>query len=420
MGKTTLIKKLCLDWSRDCIHQFDFVFLLDGKKLTLTEPVYSLQTLLLQLSSFASSCKDPEMVYAQILAASRRVLVIFDGFDKLRDYEVLLQTLEKDLVTSLQKDSKAQTFTVRQLYSAILQRVLLPGCTLLLSTRPRGTASQLLRRVDSLLEVSGFTPTHVEMYLSQYFTDPELRVCALDCLKSSSYLHLLCWNPGLCRLVCMVLEHCKNSDILPRTLTGLCHQLLFLKMEKDRGSAKLHNEDQKSTQSGQEVPTEVSENSEVRRRKQAKSRTRTSSCTQRTRRSKEQEKQGDNVNEVWGNVDRAEDRDMVSQLASLAWEGIRADTSILPSDKAISTKVKAFGLRTGFLLCQRLRTRLLNLSCENDGGGKRDQNESEEGEEGEHKRNGDVSLDNYNDHILMWASPFLQSYMAAVHLSFSR
>uniref|UniRef100_A0A3Q4GYS0 Class II major histocompatibility complex transactivator n=1 Tax=Neolamprologus brichardi TaxID=32507 RepID=A0A3Q4GYS0_NEOBR len=284
MGKTTLIKKLCIDWSRDCIPQFDFVFLLDGKKLSVTEPVYSLQTLLLNLSSSAPSCVDPEAVYAQILAAPKRVLIIFDGFDELRNYETLLQAQEKDLTASLQKDSKAKTFTVRQLYSAILQRVLLPGCTLLLSTRPRGTASQLLRRTDSLLEMCGFTPANVETYLSQYFSDPGLRESALESLKSMSYLNLLCWNPGLCRLVCLILEQSRSVDVLPRTLTGLCHQVLCLKMDKDGRSTPTHTE-----------------------------------------------------------------------LSSLAWEGVKANSSILPTGRDISGKVKAFGLRTGLFLSHQLR-----------------------------------------------------------------
>uniref|UniRef100_A0A3Q0SH56 NACHT domain-containing protein n=1 Tax=Amphilophus citrinellus TaxID=61819 RepID=A0A3Q0SH56_AMPCI len=304
MGKTTLIKKLCLDWSRDCIPQFDFVFLLNGKKLSITEPTYSLQTLLLNLSSSAPSCTDPEAVYAQVLAAPKRVLIIFDGFDELRNYETLLQTQEKDLITSLQKDSKTKTFTVRQLYSAILQRVLLPGCTLLLSTRPRGTASQLLRRTDSLLEMCGFTPANVETYLSQYFTEPGLRASALDSLKSISYLNLLCWNPGLCQLVCSILEQSRSLEVLPRTLTGLCHQVLV------------------------------------------------------------------------GGDARTEDRELLAQLSSLAWEGVKANSSSLPTGQAISAKVKAFGLRTGLLLSHLLRTSPDLSSGDKEGG----QNEAEVGE----------------------------------------
>lgn len=432
MGKTTLIRKLCLDWSRDCIPQFDFVFLLDGKALTLTEPTFSLQTLLLNLSSFAPSCMDPDAVYAQILAAPKRVLIIFDGFDELRDYEILLQTQEKDLVTSLQKDSKAQTYTVRQLYAAILQRVLLPGCTLLLSTRPRGAASQVLRRTDSILEVCGFTPTDVETYLSQYFTDPALRASALDRLKNCSYLHLLCWNPGLCRLVCFVLEQSKSSEVLPRTLTGLCHRVLRLKMEKDSESTQSQTEAQTeiSVQSVEETQTQISSRSQVKRcHKNAKSKAqvRTRSHTQRTRRGKKQEKEedeGKDLMSVGGEVDRTQEREMLSQLGSLAWEGVKANSSILPTGRTISAKLKAFGHRTGLFLSYHLRTRQAVSSDEGDGGGREDKDEMGRGEKAERTGNQgrtDIkNVDASDDHILLWANPFLQSFLAGVHLSLSK
>ncbi|XP_047427221.1 MHC class II transactivator isoform X3 [Mugil cephalus] len=388
MGKTTLIKKLCLDWSRDAVPQFDFVFLLDGKSLTLTEPVYSLRTLLLSVSSFASSCPDPEEVYAQIAAAPKRVLIIFDGFDELRDYEVLLQTQEKELVASLQRDGRAQSFTVRQLYSALLQRILLPGCTLLLSTRPRGSASQLLRRADGFLEVCGFTPTHVETYLSQYFTDPVLRASALELLRSSSYLRLLCWNPGLCRLVCLVLEQSAGLEVLPRSLTGLCHEVLRLKMDKDGKRTETDAETQVPETEPQPEPFERSQVKTCHKQR-----------FQRGRRTKLQETELDEVDEetsqrVGGAAERTEDRQLLSQLSALAWDGVKANSSILPKGPATSGKLQEFGLRMGLLLSHRLRT------TRRTGGGER--------------------REVVEDHILLWANPFLQSYLAAVHLSLSR
>ncbi|XP_008290066.1 MHC class II transactivator isoform X2 [Stegastes partitus] len=420
-GKTTLIKKLCLDWSRDCISQFDFVFLLDGKQLSLAEPTFSLQTVLLNLSSFAPPCMDPEAVFAQILAAPKRVLIIFDGFQELREYEMLLQTQEKDLVTSLLKDNKAQTFTVKQLYSAVLQRVLLPGCTLLLSTRPRGSALQLLRRADSLLETCGFTPTHIATYLTQYFTDPALRASALDCLKSSSYLQLLCWNPGLCRLVCLVLEQSKSLEVLPRTLTGLCHQVLCLKMEKERGNPCVEAQTQTPVQVIQENNTQMSDSCQVKRcdrNNRTKSRKQLSG-TSGSKRSRRAKKQRDEVDEdmksdVEG-VDRTE-RELLSQLSSLAWEGVKSNSSILPTGRTVPGKLKAFGLRTGLVLSHHLRKRPLVSNGENEGGGREDKHEMEE--EKENRERTDTDLD--DDHILLWANPFLQSYMAAVHLFLSR
>ncbi|XP_047215787.1 MHC class II transactivator-like [Girardinichthys multiradiatus] len=425
MGKTTLIKKLCLDWSKDCIPQFDFVFLLDGKQLTLTEPVHSLQTLLLSRSSFAPPCMDPEGVYAQILAAPKRVLVVFDGFDELRNYEMLLQTQEKDLVASLQKDSKAQAFTVKQLFSGILQRVLLPGCMLLLAIRPRGTASQLLRRTDSFLEVCGFTSANVETYVSQYFSDPELRASALDYLKICNYLHLLCWNPGLCHLVCNVLQQCKSSDALPRTLTTLCHKVLCLKMEKDRGSPEslVEPKSQKTVEPIEE--TEISNNSQGRRghknnRTRARAVPRISSRSQRARRMKGQEKlEEENACE---DTNRTESRELLSQLCSLAWEGVKSNSSVVPRERTISTKLRAFSLKAGLLLSQSLMKRTPAKLEDSEGGGREVNNGTVGVEEKESKQKGGnaETFDECEDNILLWANPFLQSYMAAVHLSLSR
>lgn len=420
MGKTTLIKKLCLDWSKDSIPQFDFIFLFEGKKLTLTEPTYSLQTLLLSLSSFSPPCTDPGEVYTQILAAPKRVLIIFDGFDELRDYKMLLQALEKDLVTSLQRDSKAQSFTVKQLFSAILQRVLLPGCTLLLATRPRVIASQLLRRTDSLLEVCGFNPANVETYLSKYFTDPMLKASVVDRLTASSYLRLLCWNPGLCHMVCTVLERSKSSEVLPRTLTGLCHQVLCQKLGKDIGRTQWPGETQ-------EALAEISNNSQVRKGHEnnpTKSRRvrQSALCFQKARKTKGQDKRQVKVDE--GNVSEdangKENKELLSQLSSLAWEGVKSNTSIIPAGSVVSVKLKAFGLRTGLLLSQRLRTIVKRDNEE--GGGHDDTNKMRRVEEGESKENGgDVDVvDDSDDGMLLWANPFLQSYIAAIHLSLSR
>lgn len=422
MGKTTLIKKLCLDWSRDGIPQFDFVFLLDGKGLTVTQPIYGLKTLLLNISTFATSCTDPEAVYAQILAAPKRVLIIFDGFDELRDYESLVQTQEKDVIASLQKDSKAQAFTVRQLYSAILQRVLLPGCTLLLSTRPRGTASQLLKRTDSFLEVCGFSPVNIETYLTQYFSDPALRTAALDSLKSNSYLHFLCWNPGVCRLVCLVLEQAQSMEVLPRTLTGLCHQVLCLKMKKDSISTPSQAEDQTqiSVQPVKETQTQLSnclrENScHNNNRTRSRTQVRSSSYTQRGRRVKQVRKAEKEMRTLGEDGDNTEDRELLSQLSSLAWEGVKANSSILPTGRAISAQLKAFGFRTGLFLSRPLRTKSFVSSGEKKGGG----GEKEERKENREKAETEIT-ESFNDHMLLWANPFLQSYMAAVHLSMSR
>lgn len=398
MGKSTLIKKLCLDWSKDRFPQFDFVFLLDGKLLTLTKPNFSLQTLLLNFSSFSIACSDPDAVYAQITAAPKRVLIIFDGFAEIRDFEALLQPQDKDLTASLQKDSKTQTYTIKQLYAGILQKVLLLGSTLLLAARPRGAASQVLRRTDSYLDICGFSLSDVETYVSRYFTEPSLRESALESLKVCSYLHLLCWNPGLCRLVCSVLS--KNLGELPRTLTELCRQVLDLRVRESvhAPTATPSSDDQTTSSSSSEKQVHHVEVQPKR---------------SRSAEIEEKEEEKEKAEEGTGGGKEAEA--FLSQLSSLAWDGVKSQTSVVPGGWALPSSLKAFGHRTGLLVSCDLRTRHLISSGEIKGGGGEAKGQSKR-----RKKDRGIAGEQAEDHILLWASPYLQSYLAALHLSLSR
>lgn len=388
MGKSTLIKKLCLNWSKDHFPQFDFVFLLDGRMLTLTKPNFSLQTLLLHLSSCTTACLAPDAVYAQVRAAPKRVLVIFDGFGDIRDFEALMQPQEKDLTVSLQKDSKTHTYTIKQLYAGILQKALLPGCTLLLAARPRGAASQVLRRTDCCLDMCGFSPSDVTTYLSRYFDEPSLRESALDCLRSCSYLQLLCWNPGLCRLVCSVLS--KNLGELPRTLTELCRQVLDLRVG---GGVRSLTATCSSDKHADVQP-------------------------KRSRRAKIEEKEDEKEKAEEATDVGKEPEELLSQLSSLAWDGVKSQSSVVPGGWTLSSELKAFGHRTGLLVSHDLRTRHLISSGETKGGGGEAKGPSKRRKKVCEDRG--TARDQPEDHILQWASPYLQSYLAALHLCLSR
>lgn len=401
MGKSTLIKKLCLDWSNDRFPQFDFVFLLDGKMLSLTKPTFSLQALLLKFSSFATTCLDPDAVYAQVVAAPKRVLIIFDGFAEIRDFETLLQPQEKDLTAALQKDSKSPTYTIKQLYAGILQKLLLPGCTLLLAARPRGAASQALRRTDSYLDICGFSLSDVETYVSRYFADPSLRESALEGLKGCSYLHLLCWNPGLCRLVCSLLT--QNPGKLPRTLTQLCRQVLDLRV---RASAHAFAAAQAS---GKQATSSSSSEQQVHHVEVQPKRSKSAEM-------KEKEEGKEKAEEATGGGEEAED--LLSQLSSLAWEGVKSQSSVVPGGWILSSRLKAFGHSTGLLLSHDLRTRHLISSGEIKGGGGEAKGQSKRRRKVCKERG--TAGEQAEDHILLWACPYLQSYLAALHLCLSR
>ncbi|XP_030645625.1 MHC class II transactivator [Chanos chanos] len=225
MGKSVLIRRLCLDWANDCLPQFKFVFLLNFKTLSRTQSSHSLRSLLFDLSS-APGSENTEDVFKYILSSPAEVLIIFDSFDDFRDYTGLLHCPD-----TYDLDSN---YSIKDLFSGLFQKKLLAGCTLLIATRPKGVLNQLLRKVDSILELCGFTSEEIQLYTSNYFRDSTFCEKALAAIKSQSYVFSLCSCPLLCRITCSLLE---NQDCagftLPSTLTGLCKRLLHQILNKN-------------------------------------------------------------------------------------------------------------------------------------------------------------------------------------------
>ena len=429
MGKTTLTWRLGLDWSAGSFPQFDFLFLLEGKSLALTKPTFSLPTLLLGgLSPVTPLCLDTHQVFSHVAAAPERVLIVFDGFQETWHLESLLQALNKNLVADLQKDTRKPAFTVRQLYSALLQRVLLPGCTLLITARPRGATGSLQRWADSLFELSGFSPAEVDGALSRYFTEPTSHDTALTRLQSSPYISSLCWNPALFRLVCFVLEHCDHSETLHDTLSGLCHRALRLKLAQQSEDTGSHDPSPAPLQVKLEGDACRSlkhvQAKKVTKKMSVLSCNRKASTTTVGRRKEKGTSEGKKKKKH----DGSDEEELLAQLSRLAWEGVQQNDLVLPPGQGFTATVREVGLRA----------ELFHSSPEWEGGGQAGQMESADKEDnarGAGERRGseerkntrgkmksDEDFEDISDgsHVLSWSNPFLQSFLAGLHISSTR
>lgn len=230
-GKTTFVQRLALDWSTGGLPQFQFVFILNCKVLNLTRPSYSLKSLLFALSAVAV-CKNSDAVFKHVLSNPQKVLIVFDSFDDIKDLEGLLQSCATSVTDN--------NYSVRQLFSGLFQKKILSGCTLLMATRPKDVLNQLLRKVDSILELRCFSAEDIELYISKYFPDASKQEGPLKKIQSQKYVFSLCSNPALCQFTCFLLEHQDTGGYtLPSTLTDLCQRVLDQHLQlnaKDQGS----------------------------------------------------------------------------------------------------------------------------------------------------------------------------------------
>ncbi|XP_023677631.2 MHC class II transactivator isoform X1 [Paramormyrops kingsleyae] len=218
-GKTAFVQKLCLDWADGNLPQFEYIFVLDSKVLNLPHTTYSLRKLLFDLSS-SPPCKNTTAIFKHVLSVPQKVLIVFDSFDDFRDPEGLLH--------SPATCNTKERFSVKQLFAGIFQKKLLRGCTLLILARPKGVFNQFLAKVDRIVELCGYSPENITLYISECFRDRGDK--ALEKLKKQRYLSSRCSNPLICRYMCFLLKH---SERLPSTLTSLFQQVLDKKMHSD-------------------------------------------------------------------------------------------------------------------------------------------------------------------------------------------
>uniref|UniRef100_A0A8C5ZRC8 NLR family pyrin domain containing 10 n=1 Tax=Marmota marmota marmota TaxID=9994 RepID=A0A8C5ZRC8_MARMA len=177
-GKTTLVRKMVLDWATGTLYPGREVVLLKGCKLE-------------QLLSWC--CGDNQAPVTEILKQPERLLFILDGFDELQRPSGQL--------------GKRVGSPMENVLRLLIRRQLLPTCSLLVTTRPPalGSLEPMLgqrRRVHVL----GFSEEERRQYFSFYFKDEEQARHAFEFVQGNDVLYTACQVPGICWVVCSWLK----------------------------------------------------------------------------------------------------------------------------------------------------------------------------------------------------------------------
>ncbi|XP_078519287.1 MHC class II transactivator isoform X2 [Lissotriton helveticus] len=219
IGKSVLVKKVCQDWSTGGYSKFVFVFCFECRRFNLTGQKYSLKDLLFGLSAKPEEKCDGAFDY--ILRNPDEVLLIFDGFDDVQDFDGLMHC-------SVDPSSK-QPHTMKELFAGIFLKKLLRGCTVLITARPKDKFNQYLAKADKVVEMIGFSPHHVDEYMKKHFEKVSYGTDCMKQIRECQYLLSYCYIPLMCRLVCVAFEAVfKAGDRkLPSTLTTLLVNLVI-------------------------------------------------------------------------------------------------------------------------------------------------------------------------------------------------
>ena len=196
VGKTTITRKLCIDWANGHILQeYYLVVLIPLREFNLSQQdVFHVSDLLI---GDDVTLKDDVLQYLQKYSGSNSLL-IFDGFDEL-SYK------ERELI--------GNSLLVKIIKGDILFR-----SSIIVTSRPYASKSlKDFQRVNRHVEVLGFTERQIHDCVEQNLKENGEKL--LQDLNERLDIKSLCYIPLNCRIVLFVYK--RNNSELPDTLTQL-------------------------------------------------------------------------------------------------------------------------------------------------------------------------------------------------------
>ncbi|TSK38535.1 Protein NLRC5 [Bagarius yarrelli] len=244
-GKTLLMHCLAHNWAQGSYPSIKLLFLLEFRQLNLISQPLSLNELLFRF--FLPSVENNEqskVVLNYVLSNPEKICLIFDGYDEFG----ARFTGPKELVGSVDPH---QQLPLADLLSALCRSKILPGCTVLVTCRPRDVFDLFGSSDYFVAELLGFNQERVKEYTEEYFHEKGavIKERAIQLLTESHHLLSMSYVPGLCHVCCVCLDHflsCNSSrqpgTQLPTSLTQIYLQILsaFISRCQECGSSDNH------------------------------------------------------------------------------------------------------------------------------------------------------------------------------------
>ena len=221
IGKTSLSTKLLRLWASgeafNGDQHFNVVFLLKFRRFNNNNANLSLRDL---LAAAETVLNLDDAMWEFIKQEPNKVLLIFDGLD---EYSRKEDIKAHDDATYKNCVDEKMPFSV--LYNKLVEGNLLPGASILTTTRP--TAVKCVRHVpfQRTVEIRGFTSDDVKKYVKNFTRgNPEAMKKMWEHIKSNINLFSFCYIPMNCFLIC----HCllqiilsESSQALPTKMTDI-------------------------------------------------------------------------------------------------------------------------------------------------------------------------------------------------------
>ncbi|XP_055486371.1 NACHT, LRR and PYD domains-containing protein 3-like isoform X2 [Leucoraja erinacea] len=220
IGKTTMVQKIVHDWATGKIYQhFQFVFCFKFRDLNITNCRVTLRELILEQYPYFGN------ILGEVWKNPQGLLFIFDGLDEFKG-RIDFADSRRDTETKHQCPDPEWRCEVSDIVYSLIQHKLLPGCSVLVTTRP--TALHLLEKAEISVwaEILGFVGEERKEYFTRYFEDQTVAAAVFKHVKENEILYTMSYNPSYCWILGLTLgpfftQTHRDPQRVPKTITQL-------------------------------------------------------------------------------------------------------------------------------------------------------------------------------------------------------
>ncbi|XP_078057476.1 NACHT, LRR and PYD domains-containing protein 3-like [Mustelus asterias] len=226
IGKTTMVQKIVYDWATGKIYpHFQFVFSFKFRDLNTINCRINLRNLILDQYPYFGN------ILGELWGNPEGLLFIFDGLDEFKDRIDFADNRRNTEPQSMCTDPECWCEVSDIVYS-LIQHKLLPGCSVLVTSRP--TASHLLEKADVSVwaEILGFVGDERKEYFNKFFEDQTVAAAVFKHVEENEILYTMCYNPSDCWILGLSLgpffpQRNRKQQQVPKTITQLYSYYIY-------------------------------------------------------------------------------------------------------------------------------------------------------------------------------------------------
>ncbi|XP_072891724.1 NACHT, LRR and PYD domains-containing protein 3-like [Hemitrygon akajei] len=226
IGKTTMVQKIVYDWATGKMYQeFHFVFSFKFRDLNSINCRINLRDLILNQYPYLGN------ILREVWKNPERLLFIFDSLDEFK-HRIDFADSRRDTEPQSTCTDPEFKCKVSDIVYSLIQHKLLPGCSVLVTTRP--TALHLLEKakISTWAEIMGFSGEERKEYFIRHFKDQMVAEAVFKHVNENEILCTMSYNPSYCWILALVLgpfftQRDRDPQRVPKTITQLYSYYIY-------------------------------------------------------------------------------------------------------------------------------------------------------------------------------------------------